>query len=381
MELNRILQLPSLLKKKSFFLFGPRSTGKTHLIEKQLGNAHVIDLLDGSTHLRLMENPSELSNIASSLSPEKLIVIDEIQKNPAILDQVHLLIEKKHRRFLLTGSSARKLRGGGANLLAGRAWEANLFPFVAAEIPEFNLERYLRFGGLPQVHLSNDPVEELSAYVQTYLKEEIQTEGLVRKIPQFARFLKVAALCSGQLVNFSAVGSDAAVSASTVREYFSILEDTLLGFLVEPWHESKKRKAIETAKFYIFDPGVAHTLSGTESLDRNSDLYGKSFEQWVGMELRAYLSYRRLKMPLLFWRSVNGQEVDFLIGTKCAIEVKAARKITPRDLSGLLALAEEKVHRNLICVSQDPLDRKLEGVHCLHWKTFISQLWKDQLLS
>jgi predicted AAA+ superfamily ATPase len=382
LELKRLINIPELLEKKSFFLFGPRSTGKSSLIRRQLGKKCIfIDLLDGTTYLRLADNPSLLDGMVLLAKENQLVVaIDEIQKLPQLLDQVHRLIEKEKLRFLLTGSSARKLRHGAANLLAGRAWEAQLFPLVFPELPKFDLARYLRYGGLPQVYLSADPEEELSAYVHTYLVEEIQAEGLVRKLPQFSRFLKIAALSNSQLINFSSIGSDASISASTVREYFSILNDTLVGFLVEPWIQSKKRKAIQTAKFYFFDTGVTHTLAGTEVIDRNSDLFGKSFEQWIGMELRAYISYRRLKKPLNFWRTVNGQEVDFLVGQSLAVEVKSTEKITRRDLSGLKALAEENAFAKYYCVSQDQIEQILDGIHCVHWNTFIKDLWADKLI-
>ena len=377
----RILNIKKLLEKKSFFLFGPRSTGKSTLIRQSFTprECFVIDLLNGEIHLRLSSNPASIEEMIE-LHPDKTIVIDEVQRIPALLNEVHRFIEKKGINFLLTGSSARKLKHGSANLLAGRAWEAHLYPLVSAEIKKFNLEKMLRFGGLPQVYFSEEPQEELSAYVNTYLREEIQAEGLIKKLPPFARFLKTAALCNGQLINYSSIASDTAVPASTVREYFAILNDTLIGFNLEPWRESKKRKAIETAKFYFFDTGVTHTLAGTTHLDRNSDLFGNSFEQWIGMELRAYLSYRRIKKELSFWRSVNGQEVDFVIGDSHAIEVKSTGKVGHKHLRGLLALKEEKVHHNLYCVSHDPLDRKVDGITCHHWKTFISKLWSDEII-
>ena len=234
---------------------------------------------------------------------------------------------------------------------------------------------------LPQVYPSPSPGEELSAYTNTYLKEEIAEEGIIRKMPQFARFLKVAALCSGELINYSTIASDCAVPTSTVREYFAILEQTLIGFTVEPWLESKKRKAITTAKFYLFDTGVTHVLSGTEHLDRNSNLYGKSFEQWIAMELRAYLSYRRIPTDLCFWRSVNGQEVDFVLGNNCAIEIKATKKVDTKDLRGLHALADEKSHKNFICVSHDPIERKEGDVWCMPWQSFMTRLWNDEMIT
>ncbi len=383
LEFQRELNILKLLEKKSFFLFGPRSTGKTSLALKQLSDsAAFIDLLDGTTFLRLSADPSQLERMLESSSlKNKIIVIDEIQKVPELLNQVHRMIEKYKTKFLLTGSSARKLRRGGVNLLAGRAWEANLFPLVSHEIPRFDLEKVLRIGSLPHVYLSDHPQEELSAYVDTYLRQEILAEGLIRKIPPFTRFLKVAALSNSQLLVYSSIASDCGVAATTVREYFSILEDTLIGFSLEPFIASKKRKAIETAKFYFFDIGVTHTLAGTQFVDRNSDLYGRSFEQWVGLEIRAYISYRRLKLPLMFWRSVNGQEVDFLIGDKVAIEVKASEKITNHDLRGLKALHEENIFKKFYLISNDPINQKIDGyVECLHWKAFIKKLWKDEVM-
>lgn len=386
MKFQRILNLPELLKKKSFFLFGPRGTGKTYLIRQQLaGQALILDLLKGELFLRLSSNPSDLESMIQSQEGNKIVVIDEIQKIPALLDEVHRLIEEKHICFLLTGSSARKLKRGEANLLAGRAWNAQLFPLCWAELkgnsPEgnvpkdFELNRYLRYGGLPSVVSSDHPDEELDAYVQTYLKEEILAEGLIRKIPPFSRFLQVAALSNGQQLNLTEIGSDCQVPPSTVREYYSILEDTLAGFFLEPWTRSKKRKASLTAKFYFFDPGVTHTLAGTKLLERNSNLYGASFEQFIGMELRAYLSYRRLKEPLAFWRTLNGQEVDFLIGDHTAIEVKATRRVSPRDWKGLHTLQEEKVFKKFYLVSQDRIETRQSGMTAIYWENFLKKLW------
>ena len=383
MKYQRILNLAELLKKKSFFLFGPRSTGKSHLIREQLQEqAFILNLLHSDLFLRLSENPSELEALLQSKAAQekKWIVIDEVQKIPELLNEVHRLIEERKLHFLLTGSSARKLKRGQANLLAGRAWTANLFPLCFAEIPHFNLEHYLRFGGLPHVYTSKEPAEELDAYVQTYLKEEILAEGLIRKIPPFSRFLRAAALSNGQQLNFTEIGSDCQVAPSTIREYYSILEDTLIGFLLEPWTASKKRKASSTAKFYFFDTGVTHTIAGTKELDRNSNLYGNSFEQFIAMELRAYISYRRIKESLSFWRSTHGYEVDFLIGNKIAIEVKASKKADIRACKGLQALQEEKVFKTFYFVSQDPLEMKKAGIHFIHWKDFLTRLWSDELL-
>jgi predicted AAA+ superfamily ATPase len=380
-DLPRTLDLAALLAKKSFFLFGPRATGKSHLIERQLRDqVLVIDLLRSDVLMRLASRPDELESIIEGGPKTPWIVLDEIQRIPSLLPEIHRLIETKRYRFLLTGSSARKLRRGSADLLGGRAWVANLFPLTSAEIPSFDVRRYLRFGGLPTVYLSESPEEDLRAYVSLYLQEEIRAEGIIRRLPPFTRFLRVAALSSGQLLNYAQVASDAEVAASTVREYFSVLEDTLVGWTLEPWRESRKRKAIQTAKFYFFDVGVMHELAGTTALDRNSDLYGRSFEHFIGMELRAYLGYTRSRDGLTFWRSTHGYEVDFLIGGRIAIEVKSTRKASLREARGLLALREEKVAKRFLFVSEDPIAAKRDGIEFLQWSTFLRRLWDGEIV-
>lgn len=381
---KRALHLLPLLEKKSFFLLGPRATGKSFLVKQQLANqAIVFDFLQSELYLRLSAHPWELESLIDATlekHPAKFIVLDEIQKVPLLLDEVHRLIESRHLRFLLTGSSARKLKYGHANLLAGRAWTTHLYPLSCSEIPQFNLDRYLRYGGLPAIYPSDNPEEELAAYVQTYLYEEIQAEGFVRKLPQFSRFLKVAALSNGQLLNFAKLASDTAIPASTIREYYSILEDTLLGFMLEPFTKSKKRKAIATAKFYLFDTGVTHTLAQTKTLDRNTDLYGRSFEHWIGMELLSYLSYRRIRESLYFWRSKHQQEVDFIIDDQIAIETKATQQISPRDIKNLQILQEENICKDYFLISQDTIEKKYENIWCIHWKTFMERLWANEIV-
>jgi predicted AAA+ superfamily ATPase len=383
LDFHRLLDLPSLLERKSFFLFGPRATGKSFLVRSQLRDrALVIDLLRSDLYLRLSAEPMLLEALVGERrGPADWVVIDEVQKVPALLDEVHRLIEARDLRFLLTGSSARKLKRGQANLLAGRAWTARLHPLTYPEIPRFDLARMLRWGGLPPVVQSAEPEEELRAYASTYLREEIQAEGLVRRLPQFSRFLETAARTSGQMLNFAQIASDVGMPAATVREHYFLLEDTLVGHLLPAWVKSRRRKAISTARFHFFDTGVTHALAGTRTLDRNSDLYGRSFEQWIGMELRAYLDYRRRDEPLAYWRSVHQHEVAFLVGDHTAVEVKATRKVGARDLRGLLALAEEGVFRRLLLVSEDRIEATREGVRCLNWRTFVEELWADRLFS
>ena len=379
MLIQRTLDLKNLLSKKSFFLFGPRATGKSTLIKQVLSKSSmIIDLLNSRLYLRLLDSPHDLESIIDAGNKGEIIVIDEIQRIPELLNEVHRLIEDRKLTFLLTGSSARKLRRGKANLLAGRVWEARLFPLTWKEIPAFDLNRYLRYGGLPPVYLSQYPEEELDAYVNTYLKEEIMAEGLIRKLPPFSRFLRSIALASGDMINFTKIANDCQVPPSTVTEYVALLEDTLVGFLLPAWKGSKRRKAISTGKFYFFDPGVAHTLAGTEALDRNSHLYGKAFEQFIGMEIRAYLSYKRKKIELSYWRSVHGYEVDFLMGRKTAVEVKATQRISQSHFKGLKALEEEKVFKNYVLVSQDPVNTHDNHFQALFWEDFLKNLWEDK---
>lgn len=378
---NRILALPTLLKKKSFFLLGPRATGKSSLIHDQLKNtALIINLLESSLYLRLISSPGDLESFIEA-SDKKIAVIDEVQRIPMLLNEVHRLIESKKITFLLTGSSARKLKGKDINLLAGRAWKADLFPLVTAEISDFDLNRYLIYGGLPAVYNSNDPLEELFAYVETYLKEEIQAEALVRKIPAFSRFLQVSALTNGQMINFTNIAKDTGIPASTVKQYYQILEDTLIGFFLDAWTKSIKRKAVTMSKFYYFDTGVCNTIAGIKHLDVNSDLYGRAFEHFIILELRAYLSYRRIRQKLTYWRSKHGHEVDVLIGDDIAIEIKSSNKISEKHLKGLISLKEENIFNKYILVCNDHAERKVKDVEILHWKVFLKKLWSDRVVT
>lgn len=377
MFIERLLKIGELLKKKSFFLFGPRSTGKTFLIREQLAdNALVIDLLESETYFRLNAKPSLLeSMVLQSDSSYEYVVIDEIQKIPMLLNEVHRLIEKHNIRFLLTGSSARSLKKRGVNLLAGRAWLASLFPLSAYEITDFDLDRYLLYGGLPQVYLGEYPLEELAAYIDVYLKEEIQAEAFVRKLQSFSRFLEVSALTSGTMINFASLSSDIAVPASTVREYYRLLEDTLLGFELPAWQKSVKRKAVSTSKFYFFDIGVKNYLCNISVLNKGTDTYGKNFEHFIAMELRCFLSYQRLQEKLTYWQAKGGQAVDFLVGDMVAIEVKAVENPQIKHLKGLKALKEEGICQVYYLVCQCSHAREEDGIQIIHWSEFLKLLW------
>lgn len=380
MFVSRTLNLANLLKKKSFFLFGPRGTGKSSLISTQFNsNIPIIDLLQQELYLRLSIAPDELESIIMAYDDHSIAIIDEVQRIPALLNVVHRLIEKNQIRFLLTGSSARKLRRNQANLLAGRARQAELFPLTYHEIPQFDLNKYLRFGGLPFVYLSEEPNEDLHAYVGTYLKEEIQAEAAVRNLQAFTRFLQFAALTSGQMLNFANIANDAAVPASTVREYYHILEDTFIGFMLPAWTKSVKRKAISTAKFYYFDLGVKNTLAKIKNLEPNSDLYGQAFEHFIALELRAYISYRRKHAELKYWQAKNEQEVDFIIEDDIAIEVKTTTHVQDKHLKGLKALAEENICKRYLLISHDRIKRKVNQIEIIHWRDFLEMLWRDEI--
>lgn len=377
----RALNLKKLLAKNSFFLFGPRGTGKSTLIRKTLKPDFSYDLLQPVEYTRFSASPQLLEQELDTAQAGALVVIDEVQKVPALLDVAHRLIELKRLRFLLTASSSRKLRReGNVNLLAGRAWEARLFPLCFAEIPHFNLTTYLNRGGLPRAFLSDHYREELRAYTAIYLKEEIMAESLVRKLDGFSRFLEVAALQNGEELNFEGIASDAMVKAKTVGNYVEVMEDTLLAYKLPAFFKTKKRKAISRSKLYLFDVGVVNTLAKRGELVSGSELFGKAFEHFIISEVRAYLSYRRLDLNMYYWRSTGQHEVDLIVGDQWAIEIKATSQVNTRHLSGLKALAEEALVQKSLVVSLDARPRRLEGVEILPWKEFLTRLWADELI-
>jgi uncharacterized protein len=374
MYIPRKIDILHILKKKSLFLFGPRQTGKTSLIAKQLGGFRVYDLLDSDVYLTLSREPKRLEQELTSR--EKIIIIDEIQKLPFLLDEVHRVIEKYKVHFLLTGSSARKLRRGGVNLLGGRAYSRHLHPLTYPELNKrFNLLTALNRGLIPSIYFSDSAQEDLKAYANIYLKEEIAAEGLTRNIPAFSRFLQVAALCNGTLINYTNIANDAQVPSSTVQEYFQILRDTLIGFDVLAWKKSKKRKPLSTSKFYFFDVGVVGYLQNRLGVQKRSPEFGDAFETYIAHELKAFLDYNNLG-ELYYWRSKSGYEVDFIVNDAIAIEVKAKKNISPRDLRGLAALKEEKKLFYYIVVSLEERARFINGMQILPWEEFLKQLWK-----
>ena len=370
------LKLPA---NRSAFLWWPRKVGKSYWIRHHLPKATLIDLLQTEVFAEYLSRPALLRE--RHQGTKGLIVIDEVQKIPQLLDEVHWLIENRGSQFLLTGSSARKLRHGHANLLGGRAWKRSMTPLSYTEVEGFNLESVMVSGLLPPHFLSPNPIEDLRAYVADYLKEEIAAEALTQNIPAFSEFLRVAALTSSELLNYTNVGRETGVSSKVVRTYFDILEDTYLGFRVAPWKKSKTRRMIETEKFYFFDVGVSNYLARRQPREGSSE-FGKSFEHYILMELRAYQAYRQPDLPIRFWRTSTGQEVDFILGEKdLAIEIKGSSRVHGGDLKHLTSLSEDGPvkKRIIVCLEREPRTT-VGGIEILPWKTFLQRLWSNDLL-
>ncbi len=373
MDVPRILDLPKLLSAKSHFLFGPRQTGKTFMIRRQFPKAKYYNLHETDTFLKFNQAPHRLRQELTG--KDKLVIMDEIQKLPLLLDEIQVLIDDRQVRFLLTGSSARALKRKGLNLLGGRARTKRLHPLCCRELAqEFDLVKALDRGLLPSLYFSDSPYEDLQAYVGTYLKEEIAAEAVVRNLPAFSRFLTVAALCNGQMLNYSKIASDAQVPKSTVLEYFHILRDTLVGDDLPAWKRTEKRKPLTTAKFYLFDIGIVRHLQRRRHLQEGSPEFGEAFEAYLHHELKTYCDYEGVP-DLAYWRSTSDFEVDFILNDRTAIEVKAKKNVSDRDLRGLWALRQERLLKHYVVVSLETVPRRADGIEILPWQDFLDNLW------
>lgn len=374
---KRKLDLKSILTKNSFFLFGPRSTGKTSLITQQLKKALVFDLLDDDVYEEFLRRPKALGEKIPEST--KLVVLDEIQKLPKLLDEVHRLIEKRKIIFLLTGSSSLKIKRQGANLLGGRAREAQLFPLVYVEIPKFDLIKYLNYGGIPRIYLSDEPIEDLQSYTRAYLAEEIKAEAAVRNYERFVRFLEVMALSNGQEINYQKLSSDTGVPARSLEGHIEVLKDTLIGYELLPYEKTIKRKATTKSKFYFFDTGVANFLAQKLPLKENHSDIGDSFEQFIIQEVRAYLSYQRINKKLSYWRT-RGYEVDLIIGDDVAIEIKFSKAVKDDFFKGLKALKEEKIIKKFLVVGRFEKTGVVDSIEYVGYQDFLTKLWSGKII-
>lgn len=371
------MDVASVVQKKSCFLFGPRQCGKSSLVRETMPDAHVFDLLSSDTFAHLARNSNYIAETCRDTRP---IVIDEIQKMPSLLDEVHRLIETKGKKFLLTGSSARKLRRGGVNLLGGRARIRNLHPFSAIELGNaFDLDKAINYGLLPGIWNSDEPEEDLAGYVTLYLEQEIAQEGATRNLPAFSRFLEIAALSSSEQINYQSIAVDAQIPRSTVQEYFKILKDTLLAREVPVWRKGRSRKTVETAKFYLFDTGVTRRLQGRKNLSPGTPEYGHAFESWILHELATCADTVHQDTEIAYWRTRTNLEVDFVVNGEVAIEAKATRNATKNDLRWLRAIGDEATFRHRILVSNEPRPREVDGIEILPWRNFIARLWNGEL--
>ena len=374
------IQKIDLPANRSGFLWGPRKTGKTTLLRQQFPEACWIDLLDYELFLSLSQRPNQLRQILEA-QDSKTVVIDEVQKIPHLMDEVHWLIENKDYQFIMSGSSARKFRRGKGDLLGGRAWRFELYPLVTKELKDLNLEKALISGLLPSHYFSADSAMDLKAYVHDYLKEEIQAEALTRNLPAFSRFLQSAAITNGMLLNYSNAARETGVSVKTIREYYQILEDTLIGRQLSPWKKSKKRRLIETAKFFFFDTGIVSALLNYKSLTTGTTEYGRAFEHFILQECWAYSHYSKLDFPITYWRTASGAEVDLVLGdAEVAIEIKSSENAGDRT-RGLHLFHEENKWKKSYIVSRDPLPRKLSsGTTVLPWQIFCEMLWEGEII-
>ena len=368
-------------EQESIFFWGARQTGKSTLLKTLFPNALWFDLLLSDEYERLSKKPELLREIILANRNVSLVIIDEIQRLPNLLNEVHWLISNHKVRFILSGSSPRKILRGGFNLLGGRALRYELYPLISVEIPEFDLIRALNHGLLPRHYDSANPRKLLSSYIGSYLQDEIVAEARIRNVHTFSRFLEVAALTNGEMINYTNIASDCGISAKTIKEYFQILEDTLIGRYLPSFQKRPKRRVITAPKFYMFDIGITNYLLNRTKIEKGTELFGKAFEHFIYQEIYAHSRYSDVNYPMYYWRTASQIEIDFVLGDhEVAIEVKATDQATVRHLKGLKAFAEEYDVKKLILVSNDPLPRLVDDIEILPWKVFLERLWKDEII-
>ena len=378
--LNRKLTIPEIAED-SVFLWGARQTGKSTLLKMLFPSARFYDLLIPDVYGKLQRKPELLIEELENCDPNEIIIIDEVQMLPALLNAVHWLIVNKNLRFLLCGSSARKLKRLGANMLGGRALRRQLFPLVSCEIPDFDIVRAANNGMLPRHYLANKPWNRLEGYIGNYLQQEIEAEALTRNLNSFTRFLEVAALTDGEMVNYNNIAGDCGVDAKTIKNYFTILQDTMIGYMLPAFERVQKRRLIKAPKFYYFDVGIVNYLRNRQGMKPGSNDFGHAFEHIIVQELMAFVSYSHQRKRLSYWRTSSGYEVDIVFGdAEVGIEIKSSQEIQSKHLKGLKAFSEEHKSARLIIVSLDSAKRVMNGVEVWPVHDFLQALWNGEIL-
>ena len=376
---KRIFDIESKLDE-GMFLFGARQTGKSTLLKDRFGGAIYYDLLDPNLRKAFKRNPNSLKEALWDKPAGTLVIIDEIQKVPELLDIVHTLMVDKGLFFILSGSSARKLKRSGANTLGGRAIPETLYPLVWPEVTDFQIDRAVQNGMIPRHYMVENATKRLSGYVKVYLDEEIREEGEVRELDAFERFMEVAAISDGEMLNYSNIASDCGVSAKTVKSYFQILYDTLIGYEIPAFRKEIKRRIVQAPRFYYFDVGLANYLMGRHSLKRGTDDYGHAFEHFVIQEIIAYKGYNDKRDIISYWHTYDKKEVDVIIGdAKVAIEIKSTEHVETKHKKGLKAFSEENPDCRLILVSLDPITRKSGDKELIYVLDFLKMLWTGEI--
>lgn len=377
---HRIFDIENRLDE-AMFLFGGRQTGKSTLLKERFPKAVYIDLLKSDVRNRFKQHPEEFRESLLRYPPETLVIVDEIQKVPDLLDEVHWLMVEKGLWFILSGSSARKIKKSGANNLGGRAIPETLFPLVSAEIPDFDLERAVQNGMIPRHYMVANARNRMRAYIDLYLKEEIIEEALVQNVDGFVRFMEVAAIMDGEILNYENVASDCEVSANTVKAYYKILVDTLLGFEVPAYRKVIKRKLYKSPRFYYFDVGIANHLTKRYYLAPKTPEYGHAFEHLIMQEIVAYLGYTNSDEELTYWHTYENLEVDAVIGdARVAIEIKSKEHIDHDDKKGVTEFAKEHPDTKQIIVSKDRISRRSGDVDLYYVTDFFKALWAGEII-
>lgn len=377
---QRIFEIEKLLDE-GMFLFGARQTGKSTLLRERFPKAVYIDLLKSDVRIRFRQHPEEFRESLLRYPPGTLVIVDEVQKVPDLLDEVHWLMVNKELWFILSGSSARKIKKAGVNQLGGRAIPETLYPLVSAEIPDFDLERAVRNGMIPRHYMVADARNRMKAYIELYLKEEIIEEAIVQNVDDFIRFMEVAAIMDGEILNYENIAGDCGVSANTVKAYYKILKDTLLGFEVPAYRKVIKRKLYKSPRFYYFDVGIANYLTNRFSLAPRTPEYGHAFEHLVMQEIVAYLGYTDSPEELTYWHTYENLEVDAVIGdARVSIEIKSTDHVDRGDKKGLTEFAKEHPDTRQILVSRDRISRRSGDVDLYYVKDFFDDLWAGKII-